>query len=72
MNWTKERPAGEGFYWLRGGRWRRATVIEVREAESDGVLYVRGCDEQLGGSWHSLEQFRRDAFEFSGPLMPPQ
>lgn len=53
MNWRKEPPTVQGFYWWRETDGAREVVIEV---DGDGTVFVPGTEDTgqahaIGGEW---------------------
>lgn len=70
MNWTKETPTTQGYYWLRT-EWARgytypAVVQVVAGGVAESEIYVFGTERVL----HRTD-FAGD-MEWYGPIEPPE
>lgn len=72
MNWTKEAPTKEGYYWFRWPSYGTPDQYEIAEARrvSPGKeLHVRLFDSS-GNEFEPL--FKYPGGEWYGPLEPPE
>ena len=68
MNWTKETPTANGFYWLRRGD-EEGTIVLIRDIE-DGLVECGAMIVWLGTDWDSslCEVIEKEACLWMGPL----
>lgn len=68
MDWTKDRPTVEGFYWWRRNKYKATCMYSVFAYHGSEVLLVR---RHLGSTPCDPEPMLTDG-EWHGPLKPPE
>ncbi len=69
MNWTKEKPTVEGWYWYAEGDYKpeiiKVTVMNIQDGSKVYYMLISGSD-----SIYEYDEF--SGVEWYGPIEPPK
>ena len=68
LQWTREKPAATGWYWMRADKFSQPQMVEIIYpiASGGGVFAMR-----YNGRQEPLASLDSRCVEFAGPLTPP-
>jgi len=73
MNWTRERPTEEGYYWVRGmAHAKRPMIVLVSGSKFDRAAGMTDVCFAGNASVCALNSTNFDQAQWAGPLLPPE